>query len=76
MTHDRTATDSFQVTHESLADALGVRRVGITMAAGVLQRAGLITYHRGRVTVLDAPGLEAAACSCYAADGRSYEAWR
>ncbi|BDI05126.1 Crp/Fnr family transcriptional regulator [Sphaerotilus microaerophilus] len=65
---DRTGTGSLHVTHESLALLLGVRRVGITMAAGDLHRSGLITYHRGELSVLDRPGLEAAACSCYAAN--------
>ena len=51
---------------------LGVRRVGITAAAGVLQQNGLIEYTRGDLTVLDRPGLEAAACSCYAADRKDY----
>lgn len=72
MSQDRSRADSFHVTHEALACMLGVRRVGITVAAGALQRSGLITYHRGELTVLDRPGLEAAACGCYAADRRSY----
>ncbi len=57
-----------------LAYMLGVRRVGITVAAGVLQRQGLISYRRGELTVLNRPGLEAAACSCYGTDRRSYAA--
>jgi hypothetical protein len=51
---------------------LGMRRVGITAAASALQKGGLIEYHRGELTVLDRQGLEAAACSCYAADRRTY----
>jgi len=51
---------------------LGVRRVGVTVAAGDLQRRGLIHYHRGELTVVDRAGLEAAACSCYAADRHVY----
>jgi Mn-dependent DtxR family transcriptional regulator len=51
---------------------LGVRRVGITAAAGALQRDGLIEYRRGELIVLSRRGLEAAACGCYAADQRSY----
>jgi len=72
MSQDRSHADRFHVTHEFLAYMLGVRRVGITMAAGTLQRAGLIEYHRGELTVLDRAGLEAAACSCYAADRLTY----
>jgi CRP-like cAMP-binding protein len=72
MSHDRAHADSFRITHEFLAYMLGVRRVGITMAAGVLQGDGLIRYHRGELTVLDRPGLEVAACSCYASDRESY----
>lgn len=72
MSQDRAHADSFHVTHEFLAWMLGVRRVGITAAAGSLQRSGLIEYHRGNVTVLDRDGLEKAACSCYAADLQAY----
>ncbi len=72
MTQDRAHTRHFHVTHEFLAYMLGVRRVGITDAAGNLQRSGLIEYHRGELTVLDRPGLEAAACGCYAADQKAY----
>ncbi|NRF70199.1 Crp/Fnr family transcriptional regulator [Aquincola sp. S2] len=74
MTQDRAHSDSFHLTHEFLAHMLGVRRVGITGAAGTLQRNGLIHYHRGNITVLDRVGLEAAACSCYATDRRTYDA--
>ncbi len=69
---DRVQVDQFHITHEFLACMLGVRRVSITTAAGELQRSGLITYHRGNLTVLDRVGLEAAACSCYKSDQYTY----
>ncbi len=68
MSHDHCDTDSFPVTHQAMASMLGVRRVGVTMAAGALQHRGCIRYHRGELTVIDRRGLEAAACSCYASD--------
>lgn len=66
MTQDRAHSDRFRVTQEFLAYMLGVRRVGVTSAAGALQRQGLIHYRRGEMEVLDRHGLEAAACVCYA----------
>ena len=74
MSQDRARANSFHVTHEFLAFMLGVRRVGITTAAGVLHREGLIEYHRGELTVLNRAGLEAAACSSYAVSGQTYAA--
>lgn len=73
MGQDRMEANCLHVTHELLAQMLGVRRVGITRAAGALQRAGLIEYHRGLLTVQDRVGLERSACSCYAADRQVYQ---
>jgi Mn-dependent DtxR family transcriptional regulator len=53
------------MTHEFLSMMLGVRRPGVSLAAGVLQKAGLIRYARGRMAIMDRPGLEAASCECY-----------
>lgn len=72
MSQDRAQSDRFHVTHEGMAQMLGVRRVGVTVAAGELQRSGLIRYHRGELTVLDRAALEIRACCCYAADRTLY----
>jgi CRP-like cAMP-binding protein len=70
---DRLPANELAVTHELIATMLGVRREGVTEAAGRLQRAGLIHYRRGHVTVLDRHGLEARVCECYRAVKREYE---
>ncbi len=62
---DRLPSNELIMTQELIAGMLGVRREGVTEAAGKLQRAGLIVYSRGRITVLDRPGLEARVCECY-----------
>ena len=66
MARDRMQVDEFELTQEALAQMLGVRRVGITVAAGNLQRTGAITYSRGHILILDVQRLAAAACECYA----------
>jgi PAS domain S-box-containing protein len=63
---DRVSGDQLDITQERIANTLGVRREGVTEAAGHLQAAGLIRYRRGHITVVDRPGLEARVCECYA----------
>jgi Mn-dependent DtxR family transcriptional regulator len=66
MTHDRVRTDGFTLSHEFLAMMLGSTRPTVTLVAGTLQKAGLIRYTHGRITILDRQRLEAASCECYA----------
>jgi CRP-like cAMP-binding protein len=74
MTHDRVEGDTFHLSQEFLAMMLGVRRQTVSVVANTLQKAGLITYRHGRVTVLDRAGLEAASCECYAATRKHFDA--
>jgi CRP-like cAMP-binding protein len=76
MTHDRVSTDTLALKQEFLAEMLGVHRPAVTLAARALQRAGLITYSRGKITVLDREALESAACPCYAIAQGAFERLR
>ena len=70
---DRLSSNEVSMTQELIANMLGVRREGVTQAAGKLQARGLIQYSRGRITVLDRPALEAEVCECYAVVKREYD---
>jgi CRP-like cAMP-binding protein len=70
---DRLPSNELIMTQELIANMLGVRREGVTEAAGHVQKAGLIDYHRGRITVLDRPGLETRSCECYAVVKNEYD---
>jgi CRP-like cAMP-binding protein len=65
MTHDRVRRDEFQLSHEFLAMMLGSTRPTVSVVAGTLQKAGLIKYTHGRITILDRKRLEGASCECY-----------
>jgi CRP-like cAMP-binding protein len=70
---DRLSNNELAMTQELIANMLGVRREGVTEAAGRLQAQGLISYRRGNITVLDRPGLEAQVCECYAVVKKEYD---
>jgi CRP-like cAMP-binding protein len=70
---DRLPSTELIMTQELIANMLGVRREGVTEAAGNLQRAGLIEYHRGHIIVLDRPGLEERVCECYAVVKKEFD---
>ena len=73
MARDRAQSNELVLTHEVLAFMLGVRRESVTQTASSMQKQGLISYSRGDLILLDAPRLEAVACSCYQADLTAYE---
>jgi CRP-like cAMP-binding protein len=66
LTLDRLPSNELVMTQELVANALGVRREGVTEAAGKLQRAGIINYRRGHISIMERAGLESGACECYA----------
>jgi CRP-like cAMP-binding protein len=70
---DRLPSNDLTMTQELIANMLGVRREGVTEAAGDLQAAGLIKYSRGRITVIDRPGLEQRVCECYAVVKKEFD---
>jgi CRP-like cAMP-binding protein len=73
LTHDRVGKDSFDLTHDILSTMLGVHRPAVTIAAGTLQKAGLISYTRGRITITDRSALENASCECYGIVQREFK---
>jgi CRP-like cAMP-binding protein len=73
LSHDRLDSDELVMTQELIANMLGVRREGVTAAAGRLQEQGLISYVRGRIQILDRPGLETSVCECYKVVRDEYE---
>src|SRR6516164_8847632 len=71
--HDSARSDTFLLTHEFLAMMLGVQRAGVSVAAAGLQKAGLIQYRHGQVTITNRSGLEDAACECYRVMGTEFD---
>src|SRR5579862_503687 len=76
MTHDRAHEDTFPLTQEFLSHMLGVRRATVNVATGMLKKAGFIRYVRGKISVIDRPGLESASCDCYQAIVKVYKPLR
>jgi CRP-like cAMP-binding protein len=76
MSQDRVGKSTFPLTQEFISHMLGTRRASVTVAAGILQKAGLITYSRGHVTVEDRAGLESAACECYEGIIQQLKEWQ
>lgn len=76
MSADRIGSDSVPLTQEFLAQMLGTRRSSVTVAAGILEKAGLIAHSRGETEIIDRPKLEEAACECYGIMQRQIEAWQ
>ena len=75
MCADRVGADSLPLTQELLSQMLGTRRSSVTIAAGVLQKAGIIAYTRGEVEIVNRASLEDAACECYELMQRQLQAW-
>jgi CRP-like cAMP-binding protein len=75
MSQDRVGKSTFPLTQEFISHMLGTRRASVTVAAGILQKAGLIKYTRGNVTIEDRAGLEAASCECYEGIINQIESW-
>jgi CRP-like cAMP-binding protein len=75
MTHDRVPSDNLPLTQEFMAQMLGSRRASVTIAAGLLQKGGLISYSRGSVRILDRRKLEQASCECYGIVQKQLSDW-
>ena len=73
MTHDRVGKDEFVLTQEFLAEMIGVRRQSVSVFAGTLQTAGLITYRRGNMRIINREALESASCACYEITNSFYD---
>ena len=71
--HDSARSDTFPLTHEFLAMMLGVQRAGVSITASALQKAGLIQYRHGQITIINRSGLEDAACECYRVMGMEFD---